>query len=150
MSGVRCFVVLSGIPFLHMKLLWEIMPGATGEIFFKLVCKSQGQHRLLHSWLVRDRKAGTVYSPSLSVLKCAVPNVLPFLVVTSGNAQASVASQCEEKWMERKALVLSKRNYKGEQKNAREPSSPLCCTLHMGFCIEYNKLCIQDRHRLVV
>lgn len=63
------------------------MPGATREFFFKLVAqltgeRQEGWHRSL---------------PFSSRPQMCYPNVPSFRVVTSGNAQASVASQCEEK-----------------------------------------------------
>lgn len=150
MAGVRCFVVLSGIPFLHMKLLWEIMPGATRKFFFQTCCTADWWETgtLAHAtpFLFRSSNVlSQMFGPQMCYPKCAV--------IPGGDIRECSGLCFQPMWRkmnERKSLVLSKRNYRGEQKNTRESSSPLCCTLPMGFCIECSKLCIQDRHRLVV
>lgn len=135
-GGVFCGAVdlalLFSIWFFYEKLCQEQLE----NFFFKLVFKSQGQYRLIHSWLVRDSAAGLGYSPSLFYLHDCIPNVPSFLVVKSGNAQAPDASQLRKSEL-KGSLWFIWGAYKGKQENSRQPP---CCTLPSGLCV------VQDRH----
>lgn len=126
----------SGIPFLRMKLLGENMPIATREILFKFVFKFQDQHRLLHSRLARDRTVGSGHSFSLSDLKCAIPNVLSFLVEKAGNSQANVRKN-ESKG---KPWFCLGEITEESRKTPENPAAPSAAFSAMGFCTQGSKL----------
>lgn len=112
------------------------MPVATREIVFKLVFKSQGQHRLLHSQMARDRTAGSGHSLSLSGFKCSIPNVLLFLVEKARNTQVNV----RENKLKGKPWFCLGQIIEESRKIPENPVAPSAASSTMGFCTQCSKL----------